>query len=236
MSTSASFLLTAFVPPVPEDPPGLVYQPDHAGEAEARLLAQFDDAVKLHALVRVLVGPVQELEQAAFGVRDAFNVETVTGDQLEVLGEIVGEPRQGRLDAHYRAYVQARILANSADGAPGTLYKIARTLLGAGVLSLRIVQAPPAHYDFEVAASALALPWDGAVTVAPEVVAFALADALFMATSAGVGLTLLYQYGVDADQLLWASGDVEEDSVTQGLADTSDTGPGGMSIGAEERF
>jgi hypothetical protein len=234
MSTSATFTLPAYVPPAGSTP-GLTYVADHRTEAESRLLAQFDDAAKLHALVRALVGPLQALEQDAFAVRDVFDVDTVTGDQLDALGGIVGESRQSRGDAYYRAYVRARILANGSDGRASVLYGIARALLGPGVLSLRLRTVPPAHYDFEVAASALHLPWDTAEDVTPDEVARALADALFMATTAGVSLTVLYQYTVDADTLLFASGDAEEASTTQGLADDGAT-YGGALIGAEGRF
>lgn len=234
MSESASFLLPAFAPP-PGTVPGLVYQPDHAGEAESRLLAQFDDSAKLHALVRALVSPLQELEQAAFGVLGAFDLATVVGAQLDVVGGLVGEARQGRGDAHYRAYVQARVLANSADGRASTLYQIARTLLGENALSLHLVIVPPAHYDFEVAATALALPWDDALDVAPELVAAALADSLFLATSLGISLTLFYQYTLDADTFLFASGDAEEDDTARGLADDDELDAGGALIGAEDR-
>jgi hypothetical protein len=235
MSTSASFLLPAFSPPT-GTAPGLVYQPDHASEAESRLLAQFDDSAKLHALVRALVSPLQQLEQDAFGVIAAFDLATVQGAQLDAVGGLVGEARQGRADAHFRAYVQARVLSNSADGTASTLYQIARTLLGDNALTLRLVPLPPAHYDFEVAASALQLPWDDALSVSPEQVARTLADCLFLATSLGVSLTLFYQYTPDADTFLFASaGDAEEDDVARGLSDVDDEGAGGALIGAENR-
>jgi hypothetical protein len=234
MATTATYPLIKATQP-PAIGPGLAYVADHRGEAEGRLLAQFDDAAKLHALVRALVGPLQTLEQAAFEVLGAFEVDSVAGAQLDAVGGLVGESRQSRGDAHYRAYVKARILANSADGRPSVLYDIARALLGEDVLSLRLRTMPPAHYDFEVAASALQLPWDDAQDVPEELVARALADALFMATSAGVSLTVFYQYTADADTFLFASGDVEEADAARGLADDELTDAGGALIGAEDR-
>lgn len=235
MSTSASFLLPAFVPAPPAATPGLTYVPDHQGEAESRLLAQFDDAPKLHALVRALVAPLQTLEQAAFEVLSAFDVESARGAQLDVVGGLIGESRQGRSDTAYRAYVKARILANSSDGSAGTIYAIARALVGEDVLSLRLSTHPPAHYDLDVAATALRFPWDANEEEPAEVVASALADALLLATSAGVSFTVFYQYTDDANTFFFADGDEEQADVARGLADDDEGDPGGALIGAEER-
>lgn len=245
MSTSATFPLPTYSPSSSSTTttgPGLVYQPDHAGEAEARLLAQFDDATKLHAFVRALVRPLQELEQAAFKVMEAFDVETAAGAQLDIVGGFVGVPRESRADVAYRAYIKAKILANASDGATETILKIARTLLGASALTITYElgttsEGIPAHYNLHIAAAALHFPWDTGNAEGPERVARMLADAVFLGTSAGVSLTLYYQYGLDANTMLFSSvGDAEEDSTTQGLADASDEdATGGALIGAEER-
>lgn len=235
-SSSASFQLPAFTPSDAGTAPGLVYNADHRGEAESRLLAQFDDAPKLHALVRALVGPLQTLEQAAFEVLEAFELGGAAGAQLDVVGGLVGESRQGRSDIAYRAYVQARILANSSDGAAGSIYGIARALLGEDVLSLKLTTRPSAHYDLDVAASSLRFPWDASALESPDVVARALADALVLATSAGVSFTVLYQLTTDANTFVFADADVEQADTARGLADDEESDPGGAMIGAEERI
>jgi hypothetical protein len=212
--------------------PGLTYQPDHAGDAESRLLVQFNDAVKLHALVRALVKPMQRLELDAFSVQDAFDLDEATGDQLDILGNLVGEPRQSKTDTAYRAYVKARVLANDSNGTPATLYAIARALLGTSP-TLTIVPEYPAGYTFEVAGVTLQFPWDLVGDVGPELVAKALADALLLATSAGVGFTLYYQYSLYAFE--FASGDVEETDALRGFADDDELDAGGDFIGAEDR-
>ncbi len=243
MSESASFLLPSFSPPAGGVQPGLVYQPDHAGDAESRLLAQFDDAAKLHALVRALVRPLQELEQHAFDVLGAFDVDLAVGAQQDIVGGFVGMLRDGRSDVAYRAYIKAKILANASDGAVETILKIARTLLGPDILSLtyehgRIVDNHPAHFNLYVAASTLRFPWDEDATEPPNTVAIAVADAVFLAVSAGVSFSLFYQYTDDAHTFMFSAvGDAEEDSTTQGLADASDEdATGGALIGVEERF
>lgn len=222
--------------------PGLVYQPHHADEAAARLLAQFENAERLHAFVRALVRPLQELEQVALEVIGSFDVETAVGAQLDVVGGVVGMPRDARSDVAYRAYIKAKILANGSDGSVETILRVARTLLGQSGVSLRyehgrLQDGHPAHFSLFAAAAVLRFPWDPDGTETPNTVAIALADALFLAVSAGVSFTLFYQYTDDAHTFTFSSvGDAEEISDTQGFADASDDDVvGGALIGAEER-
>lgn len=188
----------------------------------------------LNALVDVLVSPFQELEDSAASLYNAFDVDTAVGQQLEWIGLRVNEPRRGREDTHYRAYIKARIAANTSDGQAGQIYNVARMILG-DAPALEISTSPPAAYQFSVGGVALAYPWDPLVP--PDVVAVSLADALLAATSGGVSLALHYQVTDDAHTFTFASGDVEEDDNDAGLADDDDEldPMGGLFIGTEVR-
>jgi Protein of unknown function (DUF2612) len=236
MSESASFLLTPYVPQPEGGDIGLVYQPDHAGEAASRLISQFDDAAKLHALVRALVRPIQDLELAAFELMDSFDVDDAVGDQLDKLGAILDEAREGRGDAYYRAYIKARIAANNSNGTPLDVYRVTRMLLGEDVLSLRLTAVPSAHFILEIAATTLQFPWDDAVDVPPDLVAKAVADAVFRAISDGISFTLFYQFGSDEETFTFADADTADADTGRGFADDDLIDPGGQLIGAEERF
>ena len=155
----------------------------------------------LNALVDVLVSPFQELEDSAAILYNAFDLDTAVGQQLEWIGLRVGEPRLGRADVHYRAYIKARIAANTSDGKAGQIYNVARMILGDGP-ALQIETTPPASYQFAVSGGALAYPWDPSVP--PDVVAVSLADALLAATSGGVSLYLHYQVTDDAHTFTFA--------------------------------
>ena len=78
---SAVFYLPRPAPPPvgPDEGTGLVYQADHRGDAESKLLHQFADSVRFHALVRSLAGPMQYFEEQAFWVQDAFDLRTASG-------------------------------------------------------------------------------------------------------------------------------------------------------------
>jgi hypothetical protein len=51
-------------------------------------------------------------------------IDFASGVWLDYLGEIVGEPRKGRLDADYRRYIRIRILVNRSEGKLGDFYAI----------------------------------------------------------------------------------------------------------------
>lgn len=187
----------------------------------------------LNALVDVLVSPFQELEDSAAILYNAFDLDTAVGQQLDWIGLRVGEPRLGREDTHYRAYIKARIAANTSDGQAGQIYNVARMILGDGP-SLLIETVPPASYQFSVEGGALAYPWDA--SVAPSLVAVSLADALLAATSGGISLAVHYQVTDDAHTFTFASGEVEEDDVNAGLAnDDDELDAGGLFVGTEIR-
>lgn len=241
-TSSAAFYLPE---PTPPEPPsetggetGLVYKDNHAAEASSRLLWQHEDSQRLHAMVAAFARPMQEREATAFDMQCAFDVDTARGAALDLVGQLVGVYRDGRSDVAYRAYIYARILANSSDGATETIYAILRRLLGDSPVA--IVQGfhdgRPAHFDIEVFDTELRFPWDAAHLEPSDVVASSVADAVYLAISAGVSFELYYQYTDDAHAFWFASGDVEEDSTTQGLADDDQDGSlGGALIGVEAR-
>ncbi len=236
MSETAQYWLPVLPLPLPPPPgtPGLTYQPDHAGHAASKLLEQFAKAKTLHAVVRAHVKPLQALELAALQVIGAFDVNTAVGKQLDVVGWLVGEDRQGKGDVAYRAYVKARILANASKGRPRDIYAIVRALIG-DVPTVTLSREPglAAHYRLDITAAALAFPWDEDGEVPPDLVARAVRDALLLATSGGVSFEVWFQFSVHAFR--FAPGEVEVADVDNGFADDDDalTEDGGPFVGVE---
>jgi hypothetical protein len=64
-----------------------------------------------------------------------------SGDLLDKLGKIVGEPRNGLGDVEYYVLITARIAANRSDGRRATLIKIAKLLVPGSVY---VKDFPPA--------------------------------------------------------------------------------------------
>jgi hypothetical protein len=104
---------------------------DYLGEARGRLLEQFKNLPRIDGVLVALMAEVQQLEDAMYEVlvdRLLQNYEA-TGDMLDKLGAIVGEPRQGFDDATYSVLIGARIKANRSDGKHETLIDLTTLLV-----------------------------------------------------------------------------------------------------------
>lgn len=85
-------------------------------------------------IIRALLAPAPQLEQAMRDVLLKRGVETAIGVQLDALGKLVGRPRTGlggdEDDEVYRRYVRAQIATNRSNGTVRDKIKIARLVLG----------------------------------------------------------------------------------------------------------
>jgi len=103
---------------------------DHAGQAVARLVQQDRGKPNIEGLVSDMAAQWQGLEEALFQVLVERAIDTAVGVQLDAIGTIVVEPRDGRTDAIYRRHLRAKIRTNRSDGQVEDLIAIARLVLG----------------------------------------------------------------------------------------------------------
>jgi len=95
---------------------------DHVSEALEYLLEQFKGKPKFEALITSYINQIQDLEDAYFQLLgDRLPADAAEGVQLDGLGGIVGEPRNGRSDTDYRVGIESRILLNLSSGQPEAL-------------------------------------------------------------------------------------------------------------------
>lgn len=94
---------------------------DYVSLAVSRLTSQFGNSPKLKAFVEAMVGPLTTVEQAADDLREQRWIDTAVGAQLDGVGYIVGELRQGRTDDEYRLAIRFRVFINISKGTPGDL-------------------------------------------------------------------------------------------------------------------
>lgn len=97
---------------------------NHVSEAIDNLISQFKDKPNFQAFVTSLVNQVQELEVALNDLITERTLETAVGEQLDGIGEILGEDRQGRNDDDYRTALRARILLNVGSGTPEEIVEL----------------------------------------------------------------------------------------------------------------
>ena len=108
----------------------LTYDPDHVARGVARLIERYRKP-RTSALLESWLAEVQEAEDALWQLLVDRSLATAEGDQLDVLGKIVGQPREGRSDDVYRLWISARNMVLRSSGRTEEMLKIARTLVGA---------------------------------------------------------------------------------------------------------
>lgn len=176
--------------PEPEVVEGVyVYNGEHAQQAVDHLIQWFRRPRNSEYL-RVVCGQGQAIEDVLWQLNTAFDVDNALGDQLNLLGKIVGELRGGRDDEDFRAAVRTRILVNSSNGRIEDLIAIILSLTP-DATSIRITELWPAKLRIEV--------YDDFAGASPPTVARLLRQA----KPAGVGLLFV---PVDiGETMIWRS-------------------------------
>jgi len=103
----------------------------HADDAAGRLTSQYADAEKLQGLVSLWGERIQGIEDAAWSVLTDRWLDVAEGQQLDELGELVGEPRLGRTDETYREAINVRITINQSGGEPERIIEFLVRIAGA---------------------------------------------------------------------------------------------------------
>lgn len=110
---------------------------DHADVGAANIIERYRKPLVL-GLLRSWLDEVQEIEDALHAM-----LTGIIGRQPDVVGRIVGQPRDGRTDEMYWLWIRARIRANRSSGRTSEIIAIAQTL---GVPALRYEEFYPATF------------------------------------------------------------------------------------------
>jgi hypothetical protein len=108
----------------------------HEAVGVSRLTERYRKPV-ISALLASWLGEAQAVELAFYDLLTNRSPATAEGPVLDLLGKIVGQPRQGRSDDQYRLWIAARILVNRSSGLPSQLLAIAVKLTGQTAIELR---------------------------------------------------------------------------------------------------
>lgn len=164
--------------PAPPPTPVVPQQVDHAASALARVAQYLRDSPRFVGILTAFANRAQDLETALQAFPAARSLATGAGAQLDALGAIVGQARQGMSDADYRRYLQARVKVNRSSGTPEELLAMLRLAVSSAT-TIALVEYPPAAFVVRL---------DGAAQVTaqmPAVSAF-----LGAAKAAGVHATI----------------------------------------------
>lgn len=113
---------------------------DFVARALNRLPFQFRQtgSVNITKLVTLLVTPYQELQLALMQLLLYRTIDTAVASNLDVLGKVVGQPRNGLGDDDYRRYIRARIATNKARGTRDDLINITRLILNDATATIEV--------------------------------------------------------------------------------------------------
>lgn len=168
---------------------------DHAARALARFIEKLKGKPKIAAVSNAFNKQNQEIEDANWQLYSERSIDTAVGNQLDILGVIVGERRDGSIDADYRLRIRARIRANLSNGTVEDIFKVFRALLGsaAAMATFTWLDSWPARFVFTI----------GGVTIPMSQVPI-FARFLYDSKAAGVGAHFGSQPIPDADAFTFA--------------------------------
>jgi hypothetical protein len=185
---------------------------EHVEETLARLTIALKDKPRIAAFLMVFAEQTQAIENALWELLTERGIETAIGEQLDVIGRIVGQVRAGESDDIYRQLVRARISANFSKGLTEDLLRVASQIL-----------ADEEDVYFEIESQRIA---DVVLRVLGVVMSAATAgnvvDLLGESVAAGVRILIEYPTDTDAETFRFDSADPGK-----GWGDQGDAGVGG---------
>ncbi len=104
------------------------------GESKS-LIQYFQEFDEFTGMLDVLNTQFEDLEAALFQLIEDLWLTTAVGVQLDILGEHLNLPREGRDDETYRSLLQLKAKVNAGAGTPEDLISAIVTLYGATVVN-----------------------------------------------------------------------------------------------------
>ncbi len=144
--------------PPPGAPAVLEQNTAHEEQAISLLIPFFRQGPRNREVLGAVVEQVQDLEDAIWSLYDAFDLESATGNRLDLVGKILNERRANRTDEQYRTFLRAVVLANRSTGRRDALYAVMLAMDADSEPALRDIY--PATIEATMATTGDALPAD----------------------------------------------------------------------------
>jgi hypothetical protein len=103
---------------------------DHVEQAQGNFISQYRDKPRFNAKTAAIVVQLQEIENAIYDLWLSSWIDTAEDQQLDDIGDLVGQKRQGFIDEDYRPLIKARIKTNRSDGQIEQMNEILNLILG----------------------------------------------------------------------------------------------------------
>lgn len=116
----------------------------HVEDALSRLPEEFNGKENETFVVTTMAEQVQELENAWWQLFAERQIDTAVGQQLDDIGLIVLELRNGKSDADYKRFLNARIATNNSEGRISDVIRVTRSVLDDPTLAITFNAGWPA--------------------------------------------------------------------------------------------
>ena len=105
---------------------------------------QYKDATNLNIILEIFSTPFDDLKVVFNDLKNILNLESAQGTQLDLIGSIVGEKRNGRSDSDYIIAIQFKIFKNTSRGFVDDVVKALKFITSA----TKVIYSdnPPASY------------------------------------------------------------------------------------------
>lgn len=172
---------------------------------------QFNGAPIMEAIIASYAVQAQELENVFVNLWVLRVLDNAENAQLDTLGKIVGEPRQGRDDDDYRLAIRARVLSNRSNASVEDILAVLKATddktyqikdLGFASMLIEMKEAIGSTNPQEIN------------------------DIIQRIKAGGVSASFVYNSSGQENALTLASGDTVESSATQGLSNDAGTSGG----------
>ena len=124
----------------------------HQATALNRLLEQYKDKARLKTLVDIFAQQMQEVEDVLWDLYIKRTIDEAEGDQLRILGRIVGLTKGATGDDDFRILVRAQIKVLSSRGTYKDLLALIRLVIGTDPSTRTLTEIFPAALRIELLA------------------------------------------------------------------------------------
>lgn len=110
----------------------------------SKIIEQYKQSPNLLALLAAICESTQAADDAAGQLVTLSSIDDSFGEQLDVIGRIIGEPRGGFDDGTYRLHLKARIFLNRTSGTIEDVIGLFNILLGSSGVEVELFEYFPA--------------------------------------------------------------------------------------------
>lgn len=118
---------------------------DYTALLQPRILSQYQQAKRLLGIMEAGTLQADQIEEALFQVRNGFFLATAVGVQLDTLGKIYRESRNGRTDSDYRDAIRLRA-ATAISGTPDEIILFLKNFVAGAPADLEYQPEYPGKY------------------------------------------------------------------------------------------